>query len=188
MNECWRPIARTGGHYSVSDAGRIRREQRKCLRKDGRVFTLSQKIVPLSLNRGYPSAVVQIDGETFTIKVHVEVLTAFVSPRPHGFDACHNDGDKENNILGNLRWDSRSENMYDVVRCGNHFHAEQDRCSRGHLKVAPNLRSAPLEKENKRLCKACHYARTDCARHPEYDMKLQSDFRYEKIMANQPIK
>lgn len=50
--------------------------------------------------------------------VHVLVLTAFVGPRPSGFDACHNDGNPSNNAIENLRWDTRRQNQMDRVLHG----------------------------------------------------------------------
>src|SRR5262245_28162285 len=50
--------------------------------------------------------------------VHRLVLEAFVGPCPPGQTACHNDGDTANNALGNLRWDTRTENMADKKKHG----------------------------------------------------------------------
>jgi hypothetical protein len=50
--------------------------------------------------------------------VHRLVLLAFVGPAPEGMECCHNDGNKANNALSNLRWDTRSANMKDRTRHG----------------------------------------------------------------------
>lgn len=49
-------------------------------------------------------------------KVHQLVLEAFIGPRPEGFEACHYDGDKQNNRLMNLRWDTPAANRDDRRR------------------------------------------------------------------------
>ncbi len=46
------------------------------------------------------------------------VLETYVGPRPEGMWACHNDGDKNNNSLSNLRWDTRSNNERDKLKHG----------------------------------------------------------------------
>lgn len=51
-------------------------------------------------------------------RVHRLVLQAFVGECPQGHQACHNDGSRANNILGNLRWDTPSANNKDKVRHG----------------------------------------------------------------------
>jgi hypothetical protein len=50
--------------------------------------------------------------------VHQLVLEAFVGPRPDGYHACHCDGDRKNNALSNLRWDSPRENVMDKLKHG----------------------------------------------------------------------
>src|SRR5262245_56522562 len=45
--------------------------------------------------------------------VHRLLLLVFVGLCPPGMEACHNDGNKANNILSNLRWDTRVGNIAD---------------------------------------------------------------------------
>lgn len=47
--------------------------------------------------------------------VAIAVLTAFKGPCPPGRECCHGDGDKRNNTLKNLRWDTRKNNHADKV-------------------------------------------------------------------------
>jgi hypothetical protein len=70
--------------------------------------------------------------------VHRLILETFVGPCPPGMECCHNDDDKDNNRLDNLRWDTRSSNRIDAFRNGrlegrprgerikNHILSEQD--------------------------------------------------------------
>ncbi len=49
-------------------------------------------------------------------RIHGLVLTAFVSPRPAGMQACHfPDRDTHNNRIDNLRWDTAKSNAADKV-------------------------------------------------------------------------
>jgi hypothetical protein len=50
--------------------------------------------------------------------IHRLVLESFVGPCPNGHQACHNDGDRRNNHLSNLRWDTPRNNERDKVRHG----------------------------------------------------------------------
>lgn len=45
--------------------------------------------------------------------MHSLVMEAFVGPRPEGMQVCHNDGNRENNRLSNLRYDTPSANAAD---------------------------------------------------------------------------
>ncbi|KKN73102.1 hypothetical protein LCGC14_0404110 [marine sediment metagenome] len=49
-------------------------------------------------------------------KVHKLVLEAFVSSCPKGMEACHNNGDRLDNRLENLRWGTRSSNIKDAIK------------------------------------------------------------------------
>jgi hypothetical protein len=53
--------------------------------------------------------------------VHRLVLEAFVGPCPEGMECCHNDGNRQNNSLSNLRWDTRQANQNDRKNHGTHL-------------------------------------------------------------------
>jgi hypothetical protein len=57
--------------------------------------------------------------------VHRLVLAAFVGPRPEGMEGCHNDGNPANNMVENLRWDTRKGNFSDKVAHGTHNRGER---------------------------------------------------------------
>lgn len=50
--------------------------------------------------------------------VHVLVLTAFRGPCPVGLQGCHNNGNRDDNRLTNLRWDTQSSNSVDAIKHG----------------------------------------------------------------------
>lgn len=45
--------------------------------------------------------------------IHRLVLLAFIGPCPESMEACHNDGNRDNNQLRNLRWDTHKNNCAD---------------------------------------------------------------------------
>ena len=60
-------------------------------------------------------------GNKKTFYIHRLVLEAFRGPCPNGMEGCHADGDRANNALSNLRWDTRRGNIGDTMRHGrNH--------------------------------------------------------------------
>lgn len=64
-------------------------------------------------SHGYRRVYLRREGTTHSRKLSWLVLEAFVGPRPEKADACHNDGNRENDALDNLRWDSRKANLAD---------------------------------------------------------------------------
>jgi len=71
---------------------------------------------------GYEQVTISIGkGEQKTKKVHLLVLEAFVGPKPEGLMCCHNDGNKKNSRLDNLRWDTASSNARDIIKHGGTY-------------------------------------------------------------------
>lgn len=137
-DEEWRDIPNHPG-YQASSLGRVRSVDRIVYDKNGRALNRSGQVLKQTLNTatgyymtGLGSYRTESGGKVRA--VHVLVLEAFTGPRPDSdYEACHNDGNQENNRIDNLRWDTRSENGHDKVRHGTHHYAKRDRCSRGHV-------------------------------------------------------
>lgn len=92
------------------------------------------------------------DGNYKQGRVHQLVLIAFAGPAPAGCEVLHNDGNPGNNRLANLRWGTRSENLYDRVRHGVHHHAIKTHCPQNHPYDAANTYVC---KGGRRHCKTC---------------------------------
>ncbi len=78
------------------------------------------------------------------VAVHVMVLETFVGPRPKGMHACHYDGDKLNNHLSNLRWDTPKGNGRDKIRHGKSLKGEknhQAKLTEGNVQMIRKLRN-----------------------------------------------
>jgi hypothetical protein len=73
---------------------------------------------PIPRRGGYLTVNLSRSGQKSIRYIHSLVLEAFVGPRPPGLIGCHNDGDRTNNRLGNLRWDTYKANEADKVRHG----------------------------------------------------------------------
>jgi HNH endonuclease/NUMOD4 motif len=115
--EEWRPIPWSNGIYEASSMGRIR-SVKAASTWSRWAYHKGQVLTPYPSNNGYLGVAIRVDGKDTRKLVHSLVLEAFVGPRPEGFDACHNNGDKADNRLENLRWDSRKANQADKVRHG----------------------------------------------------------------------
>ena len=157
--ERWLPVVGHEGRYEVSSLG--------CIRN----VVTGRHLAGHTNHDGYQRVQQYRNGTSDRYFIHELVLAAFVGPRPEGMDACHWDDDKQNNSLSNLRWASRSENMRDNVRNGNHKEARKTECPRGHRLTAPNLVPAQLRRD-KRACRACHRAHAEVSKKPE----LRSNF------------
>lgn len=152
--EEWRAIEGFDG-YEVSSRGQIRSLHRVIMRRNGSPKTIAERVLnPFVVPPvGYRYVHLWKENNRTSRGIHVLVLEAFIGPRPHGMDACHNDGEPKNNNLSNLRWDTRAENSRDTVRHGRHREANKTHCKRGHPLSGSNLYINPTS--NGRVCRQC---------------------------------
>lgn len=95
--EVWRKI-KDFPTYSVSNKGRIRNDNRECIRK---IFIDKD---------GYPFVILSKNGSSATCRVHKLVANAFI-PNPENKPYVdHIDTDRINNNVNNLRWVTQKEN------------------------------------------------------------------------------
>lgn len=144
----WRSVPGYEGYYEVSDQGDVRRIARSKGATVGRI--LAHRVG----TDGYPYVHLAKDAVHRNRAVHILVLEAFAGPRPPGMEACHNDGDKRNAALSNLRWGTPSENNFDIVRHGRNVNANKTHCPRGHEYSEENTYRWPSD-NGKRRCRTC---------------------------------
>lgn len=109
MTERWLPVPGYEGYYEVSDRGSVRSVDR--VTTHGR----RRKSQPIRGNyaKGYLLVQLNKDGEVRMAGVHTLVAAAFIGPRPDGLHVCHNDGQRDNNVLSNLRYGTPESNQAD---------------------------------------------------------------------------
>lgn len=75
------------------------------------------KKLSLSINStGYKQTSFFKEKREYKMYVHKLVLEAYVSKRPENLVCCHNDGNKLNNHVSNLRWDTPKANTHDMYK------------------------------------------------------------------------
>lgn len=67
---------------------------------------------------GHASLWLSQGGKQVRHYVHHLILWAFVGPAPDGMEACHRNGDRADNRIENLRWDTHAGNQADNIRNG----------------------------------------------------------------------
>ena len=119
IEEIWKPVVGYEGKYEVSNLGRVRSIDRIIIKKRATgdfPFTWKGKILrPGPKESGHLTVAI---GRYNSKDVHILVLEAFVGPCPEGHEGLHFDDVATNNVLSNLRWGTRSENLHDAVRNG----------------------------------------------------------------------
>lgn len=173
--ETWRPVPGFAG-YEVSDYGNVRSLDRLIPDGYGGLRQARGRVLKPQINRRTGRRMVDLrfgDGRKVRT-IYTLVLEAFVGPRPPGTEACHGDGNPQNDNLANLRWDTRRANNLDRVRHGTHNMARRTHCPRNHRLEQPNLAKGALA-SGRRSCLACHRAHGD---------HVAADQHYSRIMRN----
>lgn len=101
--------------YDISSYGRLRGYVwgRKSLSVPRLVKTTKDK------RTGYHKIMLHRGKEMKSSVIHRWVLLAFKGLPPDSkMEACHNDGNKDNNRLSNLRWDTKKNNKADMHKHG----------------------------------------------------------------------
>jgi hypothetical protein len=118
----WKNIPGYESLYQISDTTIVKRIIGKSCLKE-------RIIQPHKRKDGYLYVTLYKNRKRKHLTIHRLMLESFVCPRPKGKEGCHNDGNKDNNFIPNLRWDTRSENQKDSIRHGTHFSLEKgQRC------------------------------------------------------------
>ena len=116
--EVWMPIIGYEGFYEISTYGRV-------ARRENMVCGKPTKVLAPSATNGYLHVSLSVNNVITSHRIHVLVLKSFCGDRPfEGAHAAHNDGDRLNCRLSNLRWATPKENQDDIKRhgrrpCGN---------------------------------------------------------------------
>jgi len=115
--EIWVDISSADNCYQASSFGRIRRSKPAKGTRVGKVLS------PRRHPQGYLYVVLRVNSESLTRKVHRLVAEAFIGFYPD-LEVCHNDGNFDNNMPENLRWDTHQANMDDMVRHGTRLYGD----------------------------------------------------------------
>ena len=111
----WKAIPGFEG-YEVSNLGEVRSWKRQNQYADA---PKSAKPMRQSFDSdGYLKVTLTDCGKEHTRAVHRLVALAFIGPKPIGLEVCHNDGNKTNNCVSNLRYGTRRENAQDMIAHG----------------------------------------------------------------------
>ncbi len=123
--ERWLPVPGYEGIYEVSDQGRVKSLARVIKRNSGRDNPIPERILKPIMSRRYPAVSLYGPNGFASPTIHALVMRAFVGPMPEGMQVAHNNGDRNDNRLCNLRYATAIENNLDKFAHGTVLRGEQ---------------------------------------------------------------
>ena len=106
MEEVWKDIKGYEGLYQISNLGNV-----KSLPKYRVKYGYGEIILKQSISRnGYKIVGLSKNNKYKTVYIHRLVAEAFIPNPKNKLEINHIDGNKQNNFVGNLEWNTRKEN------------------------------------------------------------------------------
>lgn len=175
--EIWKDIPEFEGLYQASNLGRIKSLDR--YDSIGR-FRPSTIRVLFEQNSGYLSLVLNKNGIKYPKTVHKMVYEAFNGVvNDSNLDVAHEDGNKYNCSISNLKLKTKSENSQDKRKHGTQNYQWKTHCDFGHVFEDWNLINF---KKNIRKCLACSRARSWARSHEVKNVADLADLCYKHKM------
>ena len=136
MNETWRTVPEYPA-YEVSDLGRVRRcEPGERQARVGYIMKLTCG------SGGYYVVGLMRDHKARQCRINRLIAITFLGdpPTPR-HQAAHNDGNKANNVLSNIRWATPAENVADLVAHGTRLSGEKNHRAKQSVDSVRTIRS-----------------------------------------------
>lgn len=131
-----------------------------------------KKLKAINHNGGYLCVKLRKDGKYHDKLLHRLMLEVFVGPCPDGMECCHRDSNKHNNVLSNLRWDTRQGNVSDMVangtsRCATEaarlVNTGKERSQEFKNKISAAKTGVPLTEDHKAAITEAHWSNREDA-------------------------
>lgn len=135
--EEWRPIKGYEDRYDISSLGRVRSK----INSPSRIKAFNKHTC------GYLDVSLYKNGRGVHHYIHRLVLENFVGPCPKGYDGSHKDGNKRNNCLENLCWETKSDNCLRRTEHGTQQHGSKSKKAKLTEDQVRDIRKSLLEGE-----------------------------------------
>lgn len=111
--EIWKPVFGYENKYEISNYANIRSLNRTKITCKGLQKWKGKTLSPFIDSNGYLYVNLCDGYKAKKTALHIIVLQSFISQRPNNLIGLHNDGNKINCFLSNLRWGTYKENSND---------------------------------------------------------------------------
>lgn len=116
--EIWKDIKGYEGLYQVSNLGRVKSLERQVWNRFQMINKPEKILKPRKNSKGYISYILYKNGVGKSYRAHRLTLTTFVKNVQNKPMVNHKDGQKDNNHLSNLEYNTNSENIIHALEHG----------------------------------------------------------------------
>ena len=117
--EVWEDIKGYEGSYQISNKGRVKSLYREVDRGANGVLRVQERFLSFGYNKGYKYFNAAKPGKKTKVKwIHRLVAMNFIPNPENKPEVNHIDGNKENNDVSNLEWNTYKENVNHAVENG----------------------------------------------------------------------
>ena len=165
MEELWKDIEGYEGLYQVSNLGRVKSLGRDYVAANGGIRHIEEHFLKQAISpKGYLKVTLLKNGARSTKQVHRLVAEAFIPNPDNKPQVDHIDGNKQSNIVSNLRFATNKENCNNpnTLCKSHHFHTEEwkqtmsekmkGKIPRKCIEAAQKLHFKKVEQYNKSGC------------------------------------
>lgn len=118
MEEIWKDIKGYERLYQVSNFGNVKSLDRYIINKNGDKQYFPGKYLNQGISDNYLKVTLSKSNKQRTFRVHILVARTFIPNPENKPEVNHMDGDKSNNRVDNLEWNTRSENELHAYKNG----------------------------------------------------------------------
>lgn len=118
MKEIWKDIKGYEGLYQISNFGNVKSLDRYIINKNGDKQYFPGKYLTQGVSDNYLKVTLSKSNKQRTFRVHILVARTFIPNPENKPEVNHMDGDKSNNRVDNLEWNTRSENELHAYKNG----------------------------------------------------------------------
>lgn len=118
MKEIWKDIKGYEGLYQISSFGNVKSLDRYIINKNGDKQYFPGKYLTQGISDSYLKVTLSKNNKQRTFRVHILVARTFIPNPENKPEVNHIDGNKKNNKVNNLEWNTRSENELHAYRNG----------------------------------------------------------------------
>lgn len=106
------------GLYQISNLGNVKSLDRYIINKNGDKQYFPGKYLTQGISDNYLKVTLSKNNKQRTFRVHILVARAFIPNPENKPEVNHIDGNKKNNKVNNLEWNTRSENELHAYKNG----------------------------------------------------------------------